>query len=687
MFPIEKAKAAASSYTNAREFYLSTTKPKKGEVNAGNFYIGTSATLASSSSSKKYQTVGFDFTLIGNGRSVSFAAKLDDPNDPNDIASITHIDVKEDLAIDTQYNLYCINTNTLIAYAEAQNPSAFAQVKQASQIKVVASAIITTKQRGVPNGGVVETGNGGLSQWGTIFHLGNSTQLNAAKGEFPGHTFYSYYYIDDEIDNYTLSVIYDLGYGVNLAGGYTTGAYVDEPNILYTAYGPYTERYHMMQYFSPLNPSAIGLSKPGHHLESGKEWKTSTGYTFSKNGVYSPKNIEPNVAYGNKGTILRANWQKNYYYIAFDLNGGEGFLPPIKVYYDESKRLPFNGSRRRGYSLVAGAEWNTKPDGTGTSYTSDQVVRNLTTQHGAVVTLYANWTPNTYEIKTDPLQGSGGTPQFYQKYDTAFFSDKETTLKIQGIDIPTRAGYEFLGYLPYIYGVGETIVDGTGKIVAGNNFFAEDSTIYAKYKPKVYTITFDKVEGTGGYDSVKATFDEYLPYAEAPEKTGYSFKGYYSESDYSGEIWYLETMGPNVQYTVPNDITLYAKWVDDIKPYAFLSVSNPEWTKEKVTVTLEASDNGSGLAKVELYCGLDNTPVFVQDTFEDKNAEITATLTHTKEGAYRYRLVATDIDGNVAEAFAHVKYDIKAPSGSYVITDPDLDNFGADVNANDYNIQ
>ncbi len=75
------------------------------------------------------------------------------------------------------------------------------------------------------------------------------------------------------------------------------------------------------------------------------------------------------------------------YTIVFDMNGGKNGPDPIKTKYGTEVTLQDKGSRV-GFDL---AGWNTKADGTGTAFEPEAVVKNLTTQDGATVTLYAQW--------------------------------------------------------------------------------------------------------------------------------------------------------------------------------------------------------------------------------------------------------------------------------------------------------
>ena len=67
---------------------------------------------------------------------------------------------------------------------------------------------------------------------------------------------------------------------------------------------------------------------------------------------------------------------------------------------DETKtKLAKNTFERTGYAFV---KWTLNENGTGTEYTDEQEVANLTSENGGVVNLYAQWTEKTdvsYTVK------------------------------------------------------------------------------------------------------------------------------------------------------------------------------------------------------------------------------------------------------------------------------------------------
>lgn len=175
------------------------------------------------------------------------------------------------------------------------------------------------------------------------------------------------------------------------------------------------------------------------------------------------------------------------------------------------------------------------------------------------------------------------------------------------ITIPTKTGYTFKGYRSIadvtfgstsaVLGDAYTIPSGTlyydenGKFVAvstdsnGNflSLFSSPSTIslVAEWEANTYTVTLDKQDGTGGTNSVTATYDSAMPSASAPTRTGYTFGGYYSEANGGGTQYYNADMSSAHIWDVADNGTLYALW-----------------TANSYTVTLNAIGGTGGTASV-----------------------------------------------------------------------------------------
>jgi len=119
---------------------------------------------------------------------------------------------------------------------------------------------------------------------------------------------------------------------------------------------------------------------------------TRTGYTFLG---WSTSSSATSSSYSSGGSItlsssdvLYAVWKANTYTIDYDSNGGTGTTSSQTHTYDTAKNLTSNAFVRTGYTFTG---WNTEPNGSGNSYNDGEPVMNLSSDDGAIVTLYAQW--------------------------------------------------------------------------------------------------------------------------------------------------------------------------------------------------------------------------------------------------------------------------------------------------------
>ena len=82
------------------------------------------------------------------------------------------------------------------------------------------------------------------------------------------------------------------------------------------------------------------------------------------------------------------------YRVIFDANNGSGSMDPINLKYNDSINLPACLFHRNGYSFTG---WNTASDGSGTSYTNEQLIQNISNDENEI-TLYAQWATATNSI-------------------------------------------------------------------------------------------------------------------------------------------------------------------------------------------------------------------------------------------------------------------------------------------------
>ena len=120
---------------------------------------------------------------------------------------------------------------------------------------------------------------------------------------------------------------------------------------------------------------------------------TRTGYTFkyytdSKGNKYYPGDKVKKLSSKDGATVtLTAYWKANTYTIKFNANGGSGTMSSKTATYGKTVTLPANKFTNAPGLKFSG--WNTKANGTGTTYKNKAEVKNLKTS--GTITLYAQW--------------------------------------------------------------------------------------------------------------------------------------------------------------------------------------------------------------------------------------------------------------------------------------------------------
>ena len=135
--------------------------------------------------------------------------------------------------------------------------------------------------------------------------------------------------------------------------------------------------------------------------------KPKTGYRFIK---WSNDETTPSISFTMESNVtIEPIYEVNSYIIRFDKNDDDatGSMDEIELDYGESVTLPANGFTKQNYIID---KWNTKRDGTGTSYDDLAEVSNLTTGHNVTITLYVIWKENLPSYShPDPITFDGQT--------------------------------------------------------------------------------------------------------------------------------------------------------------------------------------------------------------------------------------------------------------------------------------
>ncbi len=205
---------------------------------------------------------------------------------------------------------------------------------------------------------------------------------------------------------------------------------------------------------------------------------------------------------------LYAIWQVNQYTISFDSNGGS-VVASITADYDTIIIEPEDPTRE-GHTFIG---WD--PSVPETMPAED-------------VILTATWQINQYSISFNPNGGS---------IVESITEDYGTT--ITQPDDPTREGYTFMGW-------DQTIPE---------TMTAESIELTAIWQINQYTISFDSKDGSLVL-SVTQDFDTMVTEPEAPNRSGYTFAGWYHDDNFNERYVFDRMPG--------EDLTVYALWQNTI---------------------------------------------------------------------------------------------------------------------------
>ena len=266
-------------------------------------------------------------------------------------------------------------------------------------------------------------------------------------------------------------------------------------------------------------------------------WYDNENKLVDTNAVYSF--IMPNHDY-----TLEAKW--NYFTIDYVLNGGTNSSSNPTSYTIDSGRIILNEPYRKGY------------DFTGWTY-NGETVTEIDPNWIDNITLVANWRAHAYSIS---YQLNGGTND---SSNPSSYTIESSTITLKDA---TRNGYTFAGwYMTSTF---------SNKVTTISSGSYGDLTLYAKWTPVSYSITYNLDGGTNASSNPSTyTIESAFTFA-APSKTGYGFAGWFS--------------GDNAVTGIPagstGTVNIEARWTANLNN---LSVTSEDTSKGTVAIT-----SGSG---------------------------------------------------------------------------------------------
>ncbi|MCQ2374828.1 MAG: InlB B-repeat-containing protein [Salinivirgaceae bacterium] len=301
---------------------------------------------------------------------------------------------------------------------------------------------------------------------------------------------------------------------------------------------------------------------------------TRTGYTFG--GYYTAINGGGTQYVNASGTILAtsttftsnttlyAKWTANSYTISYQPNGGSGTMAPSYMTYGVAGNLRANAFTRTGYTF---SNWNTKENGSGTSYADKVLVSNLVSANNGSYTIYAQWSANTYAITLDNQSATTtGSATIYETFGSKFAltnGGAAMTASANAITVPTKTGYTFGGYYTEQDGEGTQFIGADGFLTtdASNTAFSEAGTLYAKWTANTYQVRYNANNGSGTMTNSSHTYNAAKTLsANSFTRTGYTFTGWNTAANGSGVNYTNSQSVTNLSNTNGAIVDLYAQW-------------------------------------------------------------------------------------------------------------------------------
>ncbi|MBR3163123.1 MAG: InlB B-repeat-containing protein, partial [Clostridia bacterium] len=269
------------------------------------------------------------------------------------------------------------------------------------------------------------------------------------------------------------------------------------------------------------NSAAINIEKKGYKAVSKKEWIDTKGNTFDQAVQYKQSDF-CDVTKSNCTIDLKVNWTPVTYKITYNLNGGTNPNNP-KNYTVETETFNINNPVKEGFTFSG---WKDE---------KGNVNANVKITKGTVgnKTLEALWEPNKYQITYNT---NGGTTLPVQTVNYQ--------AQIEEPEAPTKAGYTFTGWYED---------QALTELYTFNEMPNKNITLYAGWKANTYTITYKMNGGTNNKSNPSSYQTGEEKTLLTPTKTGYTFKGWYTDSAFKNKI---EKITSNMN----KNITVYASW-------------------------------------------------------------------------------------------------------------------------------
>ena len=366
---------------------------------------------------------------------------------------------------------------------------------------------------------------------------------------------------------------------------------------------------------------------------------TRTGYTFT--GWFDAATGGSVYNFGTEVTAnieLYAQWIKQYT-VSYNVNGGDSPAPANETVNDAEFATEPTEPTRTGYTFAgwfdAQSDGNEFSFGSGGTAVTDDI------------TLYAQWTINTYTVSYNFNRGDSTEPST-ETVEHGGTATRPTT-------DPTRIGYTFTGWFDAASG---------GSVYNFGTEVTADIELYAQWTINQYTVSYHANQGEGTPNPETQTVNYGETIAAAP--TGISRPGYTlntawnTNADGTGSSFLFGVGGT----AVTEDITLYAQWTPTLMVSGLNPADGSTTTDTTPTFNWNAVPGAAGyeLRIAESQPGLDSaTTVSVTGPSYTPSAGLTIGQTYywrvrAKDGADQKGIwsAAYSLEVAVPQGFVHV---------------------------------
>ena len=161
---------------------------------------------------------------------------------------------------------------------------------------------------------------------------------------------------------------------------------------------------------------------------------------------------------------------------------------------------------------------------------------------GTNVTLYAKWTPKTFQVTFDKNgDGDAVSPATTTVTYDALYGE---------LPSPTWTGHTFSGWFTEASGGSQVTSNTTVSITSAQN-------LYAHWTTNTYTVTFNANGGSTPTSSKTVTYGETYGALPTPTWEHHNFSGWFTDSSGGTKVEASDTVGQ------ADDIMLYAQWTSD----------------------------------------------------------------------------------------------------------------------------